>query len=59
MSLDFPAFGGLYYHRDLRSEKKFSLPDERDAAFCIGPIAHYSWWHGNRRTLNVDRGPCK
>lgn len=59
MSLNFPACGSIYYHKDLPSEKTIPLPGQQDAAFCVGPIAHYSWWRGERRTMHVDRGPCK
>ncbi|KAI9375918.1 kinase-like domain-containing protein [Aspergillus egyptiacus] len=57
MSLSFPAYGSIYYRKDLTSEKKISLPWQNDVEFCMGPISHYSWWHGGRNTLNVDRGP--
>lgn len=59
MSLKFPAYGSIYYSKDLTSEKKISLPGQRDVEFCIGPISHYSWWHDGRNTLDIDRGPCK
>lgn len=59
MSLSFPAYGSIYYCKDLTSEKKISLPGQKDFEFCIGPISHYSWWHDGRNMLNVDRGPCK
>lgn len=36
MSLNCPACGSLSYHKDLPSEKKIPLPDQHDAAFCIG-----------------------
>ncbi|BDD57602.1 hypothetical protein MAP00_002953 [Monascus purpureus] len=57
MSLSFPAYGSIYYCKDLTSEKKISLPGQKDFEFCIGPISHYSWWHDGRNMLNVDRGP--
>ncbi|KAL3496060.1 hypothetical protein BJX62DRAFT_232935 [Aspergillus germanicus] len=38
-------------------EESIPLPDYRDREFCIGPIAHYSWWHEERATLETDRGP--
>ncbi|PGH10480.1 hypothetical protein AJ80_07523 [Polytolypa hystricis UAMH7299] len=57
MSLNFPAYGSIYYHQDLPSEKKVPLPDQHDAAFCIGLMIYYNWWHGNRCTLDIDRGP--
>lgn len=56
MSLDFPACGSIYYQKDLHSERKTPLSGQKE--FCIGPIAHYSWWHGERSRLDLDRGPC-
>ncbi|PYH75396.1 kinase-like protein [Aspergillus uvarum CBS 121591] len=57
MSLRFPASGSLYYTRDLSSDSRIQLADPNDRAFCIGPTAHYSWWHDKRDLLNIDRGP--
>ncbi|KAE8349515.1 kinase-like domain-containing protein [Aspergillus coremiiformis] len=57
MSLEFPAYGSIYYRNDLPSEKSIPLPGQTEVKFCIGPIVHYSWWHGERSTLNIDRGP--
>lgn len=44
MSLEFPACGSLYYHKNLPSEKKISLSAQSEVDFCIGPVAHYRWW---------------
>ncbi|KAJ5558044.1 hypothetical protein N7535_009534 [Penicillium sp. DV-2018c] len=57
MSLSFPAYGSIYYCKDLTSEKKISLPGQHGEEFCMGPISHYSWWHDGRSSLYVDRGP--
>ncbi|PLB49194.1 hypothetical protein P170DRAFT_475503 [Aspergillus steynii IBT 23096] len=57
MSLEFPACGSIYYSRDLPRERKIPLPDKNADEFCLGPIVHYGWWHGERKTLNIDRGP--
>lgn len=59
MSLEFPACGSLYHHKDLLSEKKISLSAQSEVDFCIGPVTHYSWWQGARCKLDIDRGPCK
>ncbi|PWY63639.1 hypothetical protein BO83DRAFT_393201 [Aspergillus eucalypticola CBS 122712] len=56
MSLNFPASGSLYYS-DLPSGRRTKLDDLDGMAFCVGPIAHYSWWHGERGIMDVDRGP--
>ncbi|KAJ9400232.1 hypothetical protein DTO282F9_3002 [Paecilomyces variotii] len=57
MSLEFPAYGSLYYRRDLPSERNVPLSSQEDVEFCVGPITHYSWWHDERSTLNIGRGP--
>jgi hypothetical protein len=58
MSLEFPACGSIYYQKYLPFEKTVPLPDQSDAKFCIGPIAHCSWWHDERSLLTINRGPC-
>lgn len=57
MSLKFPASGSLYYRKDVLSGEGIPLSDHSDRDFCIGPIAHYSWWHEQRAALQTDRGP--
>lgn len=57
MSLEFPASGSLYYRTDVLSGEGTPLSHHRD--FCIGPIAHYSWWHEQRAVLETDKGPCE
>jgi hypothetical protein len=59
MSLKFPASGSLYYRKDVLSGESIPLSDHGDRDFCIGPIAHYSWWHEKRAALETDRGPCE
>lgn len=59
MSLQFPASGSLYYTKDLSSESRVQLAEPTGTAFCIGPTAHYSWWHDKRDLLKIDRGPCE
>lgn len=61
-SLELPASGSIYYKKDLRPEEKaieIPLQADKGRAFCIGPMAHYSWWHSKRELLSADRGPCK
>ncbi|PKY06504.1 kinase-like protein [Aspergillus campestris IBT 28561] len=53
MALDFPACGSIYFRSELPAEEMFPLSGE----FCIGPMAHYSWWRGERGDLDIDRGP--
>ncbi|RDW79290.1 phosphotransferase family protein [Aspergillus mulundensis] len=56
MSLKLPASGSLYYQKDIPSERSVALRDPGDG-FCIGPIAHYGWWHEERAVMEIDRGP--
>lgn len=58
MSLEFPASGSLYYTKDLPFGRRTTLDGPNGMAFCIGPISHYSWWHGERGIMDIDRGPC-
>ncbi|KAL4781272.1 kinase-like domain-containing protein [Aspergillus varians] len=57
MSMKFPASGSIYYQKDLASGQGVPLLENSDRGFCIGPMAHYSWWHDERAILNADRGP--
>ncbi|OJI79395.1 hypothetical protein ASPTUDRAFT_78786 [Aspergillus tubingensis CBS 134.48] len=59
MSLEFPASGSLYYTKDLPFGRRTTLDGPNGMAFCIGPISHYSWWHGERGIMDIDRGPSK
>jgi hypothetical protein len=58
MSLEFPAYGSLHYQKDVPTERKVPLPSH-NGKFCIGPMAHYRWWRGERSILDIDRGPCE
>lgn len=56
MSIQFPASGSLYHHRDLHSSQHF-IPVSDD--IVVGPTAQHEWWYRERASLKVDRGPCK
>ncbi|KAL5333381.1 kinase-like domain-containing protein [Aspergillus crustosus] len=57
MSLNFPASVSIYYRKDIPGEKSIPLSDYSDREFCIGPMAHYGWWHEERAKPPIDRGP--
>lgn len=61
LSLQFRASGSIYFPLDLSEpERSHSVPlGIKGHEFCIGPMAHYSWWHGERGSLSYDYGPCK
>lgn len=51
----FPGYGSLYRKRELEEEPNIPLSVED---FCIGPIAARQFWHGDRSSTKIDRGPC-
>lgn len=60
-SIDVPASGSIYYEHDLPHGVNYKeIPLAGGAGkFCIGPDAHYKWWHNKRSSLPIKRGPCK
>lgn len=56
MSIEFPASGSLYHHRDLDGSQHY-IPVSDD--IVVGPTAQHEWWYRERASLKVDRGPCK
>jgi hypothetical protein len=60
-SLNFPAFGSLYFEKDLPREMG-KVPCQHETSnqrFCIGPDASLKFWHETRSALDIPRGPCK
>lgn len=57
---ELPASGSIYYQHDLPpGERNVELKVAGGAGtFCIGPDAHYKWWHKERSSLSVERGSC-
>lgn len=65
-NIPFASVGSLYFKTDIPAQLQGPLyqpgtPDEeRDSeTYCIGPIADYMFWYGQRARLDLDRGPCK
>lgn len=60
-SIQLPASGSIYYKHDLAAgTESINLPVPGGAgSFCIGPDAHYTWWHNERSSLPVERKPCE
>ncbi|RMD41469.1 hypothetical protein DV735_g3650, partial [Chaetothyriales sp. CBS 134920] len=58
-SLELPASGSIYFPKDLlEAERERSVRFQTHGVeFCIGPMAHYSWWDKGRDLLECDRGP--
>lgn len=58
-TIDLPASGSIYYAHDLSPDTpKIDIPGF-NSVFCMGPYAALRWWFGERRNLNIDRGPRK
>ncbi len=64
--LRFSKYGSLFYKEDVVGDPHTTaiFADENEESeltrkFAIGP--HMSWylWHGERKQMNVDRGPCE
>ncbi|KAJ5390781.1 uncharacterized protein N7496_001849 [Penicillium cataractarum] len=49
----FPAYGSLYYKKDLDRETQIPIIDD----FVIGPVSTRQFWHGERSKTEIDRGP--
>lgn len=60
-ALKFPASGSLYYDEDLPSNMdRVPCQFENIAkSTCIGPDTSLKFWHEERSTMDVPRGPCK
>lgn len=65
MNIPFASVGSLYIKKDLppQSQGRLYSPDtpddDRDSeTYCIGPIPDYMFWYGERKKLDLDRGPC-
>ena len=63
--IPFASIGSLYFKQDIPPHLQGQLyqpgtPDEaKDSeTYCIGPIADYMFWYGQRAELELDRGPC-
>ncbi|KAF1957339.1 hypothetical protein CC80DRAFT_592624 [Byssothecium circinans] len=55
--MEIPACGSLYYARDLPSGvRRIEIPNA-EGRLCVGPYASYEWWDGERREMDIDRGP--
>ena len=60
-SLDFSAFGSLYFEEDLPREMG-KVPCQHETSnqrFCIGPDTSLKFWYETRSALDIARGPCK
>lgn len=60
-SLAFPAFGSLYFEKDLPPDmgKVLFQNGSSGERLFIGPDASLKFWHETRSALDIGRGPCK
>ncbi|KAK2813972.1 hypothetical protein FQN50_000376 [Emmonsiellopsis sp. PD_5] len=65
-SLPFSSYGSLYYKDSLPQNLQADLyaagveDKDNDAdRFCIGPVADYMFWRGNRAQFYFNRGPWR
>lgn len=63
--IPFASVGSLYFRKDIPPylQGQLYLPGTLDEngdseTYCIGPIADYMFWYGQRVKLDLDRGPC-
>ena len=56
-AMELPASCSIYYSHDLPlTMPRIDIPGF-DNGLCIGPYAHSVWWYGERKDLDIDRGP--
>lgn len=59
----FSHYGSLYYRNSLSPEQQSPLLYSKDESsvgqrWCVGPTADPSFWHGERKDFDLERGPC-
>lgn len=69
MSIPFGSIGSIYFKSEIPSSAQADLylpgtpdPDDDCSKYCIGPVADYMFWHGQRSKFGLDSGllgPCK
>ncbi|KAF3484166.1 uncharacterized protein GIQ15_03490 [Arthroderma uncinatum] len=64
MGIPFGSIGSIYFKSDIPPSKQADLyltgtpdPEEDCREYCIGPIADYMFWQGERSESNTDSGP--
>lgn len=62
----FANYGSIYFKDDLAGHRAScrvfrNEGDETDASrrFAIGPHMGWELWHGERKEIEIDRGPCE
>lgn len=65
-SNNFSQIGSLYFKEDVTPELQNrplyangSACDSASEKYRIGPTVQRDFWRGERRYMNIDRGPCK
>lgn len=55
------GYGSIFYRHDVPTEQCYDLytGDRKEAEFVIGPYMDLQFWDGERRDLDIHRGPCE
>jgi hypothetical protein len=54
----FTHYGSLYLRNSLSPEQQSPQFYGQSQSWCVGPTANSSFWHGERKDLDLNRGPC-
>lgn len=60
LALNFSGYGSIYLKDDLPETSGIPLStDPSLSEYQLGPSVERSWWAKQRRSMSIDRGPCK
>jgi hypothetical protein len=60
LALNLSGYGSIYLKRDLPESSCIPLsPDPSFSQYCLGPSVERSWWEDERKSMPINRGPCK
>lgn len=60
--LDFPAYGSIFYEKDLpqgMGRTRLDTWDKSDSPYCVGPDVSLKFWFEQRSSLDIPRRPTK
>jgi hypothetical protein len=60
LAMKLAGYGSIYLKRDLPDSCTLPLSSDPSLSdYCLGPSVERSWWAEERKTISIDRGPCK
>lgn len=60
LQLNLNGYGSIYLKRDLPETSSIPLStDLHLSEYRLGPLVERSWWADERKSMSIDRGPCK